>query len=394
MTGGAYPSTTMSTNQPLNAGGGHIAWVDFLRILACFLVVLAHCCDPFVGSFDGSFDFKSGVFIGSLVRPCVPLFAMISGVLLFPVTMEMGAFYSRRLKRILIPLVVWSLALPLFYFLYFAAGVQTASPNIVMDTYTWSATVDKLYTFIFNFNYDTTPLWYVYMLVGLYLFMPIMSAWLTQAKRKDVKIFLGIWIFSMVLPYVQMLAPTLGYEGNYGNMGILGICDWNPYGMFYNFAGFMGYMVLAHYLMKYPLNWNWKKTLSITLPRFLAGFAITFFGFLETQKHFPGQYSKLEILWYFSGINVFMMTFAIFAIVSKLRIKTSPALSRIAALTFGVYLCHFFFVQCAYDAIDFLGWTGLPACVKIPLMACLASAVSLFLVGLLNLNRWTRKSIM
>lgn len=287
MTGGAYPFTTMSTNQPLNAGGGHIAWVDFLRILACFLVVLAHCCDPFVGSFDGSFDFKSGVFIGSLVRPCVPLFAMISGVLLFPVTMEMGAFYSRRLKRILIPLVVWSLALPLFYFLYFAAGVQTASPNIVMDTYTWSATVDKLYTFIFNFNYDTTPLWYVYMLVGLYLFMPIMSAWLTQAKRKDVKIFLGIWIFSMVLPYVQMLAPTLGYEGNYGNMGILGICDWNPYGMFYNFAGFMGYMVLAHYLMKYPLDWNWKKTLSITLPLFLAGFAITFFGFPGNAEAFP-----------------------------------------------------------------------------------------------------------
>ena len=67
---------------------------------------------------------------------------------------------------------------------------------------------------------------------------------------------------------------------------------------------------------------------------------------------------------------------------------------RDSALTFGVYLCHFFFVQCAYDAIDFLGWTGLPACVKIPLMACLASAVSLFLVWLLNLNRWTRKSIM
>ena len=53
-----------------------------------------------------------------------------------------------------------------------------------------------------------------------------------------------------------------------------------------------------------------------------------------------------------------MMTFAIFAIVSKLRIKTSPALSRIAALTFGVYLCHFFFVQCAYDAIDFLWLDG------------------------------------
>ena len=215
----------MSTNQPLTSHGTHIAWVDFLRILACFLVVVAHCCDPFVGSFDGTFNFKSAVFWGSLVRPCVPLFAMISGVLLFPVTMEMGAFYSKRLKRVLIPLVVWSLVLPLLYFGYFAAGVHTASPNIVMDNYTWSATVGKLYTFLFNFNYDTTPLWYVYMLVGLYLFMPIMSAWLTQAKRKDVKIFLGIWIFSMILPYLQMLAPALGYECNYGNMGILGVCD-------------------------------------------------------------------------------------------------------------------------------------------------------------------------
>lgn len=134
----------MNTNQSLNSRGSHIAWVDFLRILACFLVVLAHCCDPFVGSFDGSFNFKSAVFWGSLVRPCVPLFAMISGVLLFPVTLEMGAFYSRRLKRVVVPLIVWSLALPLLYFGYFAAGVQTASPNIVMDTYTWSATVGKL----------------------------------------------------------------------------------------------------------------------------------------------------------------------------------------------------------------------------------------------------------
>lgn len=394
MTRRFFSYVTMNTNQSLNSRGSHIAWVDFLRILACFLVVLAHCCDPFVGSFDGSFNFKSAVFWGSLVRPCVPLFAMISGVLLFPVTLEMGAFYSKRLKRVLVPFIVWSLALPLLYFGYFAAGVQTASPNIVMDTYTWSATVGKLYTFFFNFNYDTTPLWYVYMLVGLYLFMPIMSAWLTQARRKDVKIFLGIWTFSMTLPYIQMLAPALGYEGNYGNMGILGVCDWNPYGMFYNFSGFLGYMVLAHYLTKYPLAWSWKKTLSITIPLFLIGFAVTFFGFLETQKHFPGQYSKLEVLWYFSGINVFLMTFAIFAVVSRLRIKAGPVLSKVAALTFGVYLCHFFFVQCSYDFVNFIGLGGLPSAVKIPLMACLASAVSAALVWLLSLNRWTRKSIM
>lgn len=96
----------------------------------------------------------------------------------------------------------------------------------------------------------------------------------------------------------------------------------------------------------------------------LIGFAVTFFGFLETQKHFPGQYSKLEVLWYFSGINVFLMTFAIFTIVSRLRIKAGPVLSKVAALTFGVYLCHFFFVQCSYDFVNFIGLGRLPSAVK------------------------------
>ena len=31
-----------------------------------------------------------------------------------------------------------------------------------MEDHTLRATLTKLYTFVFNFNYDTTPLWYLY----------------------------------------------------------------------------------------------------------------------------------------------------------------------------------------------------------------------------------------
>ena len=45
-----------------------IAWVDLLRIIACFLVILAHACDPFVGKFDDNpSEFLSGALFGSLV---------------------------------------------------------------------------------------------------------------------------------------------------------------------------------------------------------------------------------------------------------------------------------------------------------------------------------------
>ena len=64
----------------------NIGWVDLLRVVACFLVVFSHCCDPFVAQFDNDRStFLTGVFSGSFVRACVPLFVMMSGVLLFPV---------------------------------------------------------------------------------------------------------------------------------------------------------------------------------------------------------------------------------------------------------------------------------------------------------------------
>lgn len=370
----------------------HIAWMDLLRVTACFLVVLAHCCDPFVAQFDNNrYEFLSGTFWGSLVRPCVPLFVMMSGILLLPVKTTMTEFYSRRMKRIVIPLIFWSLLSPLFYYLYLHSGIQTSSPNIVLSDHTLPATLSKLITFVFNFSYSTIPLWYLYMLVGLYFFMPILSAWLNSASAKDIRIFLIIWIVSMVVPYIQMVAPFFGYVGNYGNMGIFGVCDWNPYGTFYYFSGFIGYLVLAYYMVKYPLNLNWSKTLSVALPLFGIGYAITSFGFIYTQDLFPGNYAMLEIIWYFSGINVFMMTFAIFIVMQKFAIKNSSFLTKMASYTFGIYLCHFFLVQVTYDV--FYKYTTLPPYVMIPLIALCTFTLATAVTSMLMSNRITRRIV-
>lgn len=373
--------------------GENIGWVDLLRVIACFLVVFSHCCDPFVGQFDNDKGaFLTGVFSGSFVRACVPLFVMMTGVLLFPVRMSMSDFYRKRIKRVVIPLVFWSLVLPVIYFVYLNYGVTTTSPSIAPDNFTLSATLHKMYTFIFNFTYDTTPMWYLYMLVGLYLIIPILSVWLKQASKQDIQLFLSVWGISLVLPYLKMAAPLLGYTGNYGNMGLLGVCDWNDYGMLYYVSGFIGYLVLAYYLVTYPLTWSWKKLLSLMIPMFLVGYAITSFGFLLTQQYFPGNYANLEIVWYFAGINVFMMTFPVFVIVQKLKVPSSAALSRLASLTFGIYLCHFVFVQMAYDFFSTL--FPLPAIVSILGMACTAFLISYLVVLAMKQFRLTRRFIM
>lgn len=371
----------------------HIVWVDVLRILACFLVVLAHCCDPFVGKLDSNYgEFLSGTLIGSFVRPCVPLFAMISGLLLLPVKMDMPKFYNKRAKRLLLPFVFWALVSPILYYFYINSGVDIISPNINPDSYTLSATLKKLYLFLFNFNYDITPLWYVYMLIGLYLFMPIISPWLQQAPQRDIKWFLRIWVVSMCIPYIQLAAPLLGYEGNGGNMGLWGVCDWNPYGMLYYFSGFLGYIVLAFYLKKFPLRWSWTKIWTTVIVLYPLGYAITAGGFLLTQEYFPGDFAKLETIWYFSGINVFMMTFSLYILIQKINFKPRAWLPKLSALTFGIFLSHFFFVQVVYDFI--YPNIRIAPFFQIVLIAIVAFAISWLVVWLLSLSKVTRRFVM
>ena len=214
-----------------------IGWIDLLRVLACFLVVFAHCCDPYVAAFDTDRTaFLSGVFSGSLVRCSVPLFVMMTAVLLLPVRTDTAAFYRRRIGRVVLALVFWSIALPLLYFLYVQAAGDATS--LAAENYTWDATLPRLWNFVFNFNYETTPLWYLYMLVGLYLIMPVISPWLERASKRELRLLLGVWGLTLLLPYLRLLAPLAGYAGNYGNMGLYGICDWNEFGTFHYVSGF------------------------------------------------------------------------------------------------------------------------------------------------------------
>lgn len=368
-----------------------IGWIDLLRVIACFLVVFSHSCDPFVAVFDSDrATFLQGALAGSLVRACVPLFVMMSGVLLLPVRTDAGTFYRKRIGRILAALVFWSLALPVLYFLYMRC-VGTASPSIDPALFTGEATLRKMWTFVFNFTYDTTPLWYLYMLLGLYFILPILSAWLERASRRDLRIVLGIWGATLLLPYVKMLAPALGYAGNYGNMGLYGVCDWNEFGTFYYVSGFAGYLVLAYYLVKFPPAWDWRRTLAVCIPMFIAGYLITAFGYVALQNHFPGNYAYLEIVWYFAGINVFMMTYPVFVIVRKLDFKPRAWLSRLAGATFGIYLCHFILVQAGYDLVARI--PALPTLLRILLIACLAFAASYLVVAAMQRFRVTRRFV-
>ena len=73
-----------------------IVWLDVVRWVAMFAVVCCHCTDPFNFYSGASPEIKDikfwGAVYGAVLRPCVPLFVMITGALLLPVKGNASVF--------------------------------------------------------------------------------------------------------------------------------------------------------------------------------------------------------------------------------------------------------------------------------------------------------------
>lgn len=327
-------------------------WVDILRILACFLVVLAHCCDPYVGRVGTNLlEFRSGAVWATMCRVSVPLFVMLSGVLLLPTSMRLVEFFSRRLKRLLLPFVFWSIVSPFLFFAFVSVFGEVENAAVSTSAHGLKATLTAAYTWLMNFNYSTIPYWYIYMMLGLYLIIPVISAWVREASRKELKIMIYVWLFTTIIPYLQLLSPMLGYLGNYGEQGLFGVCSWNAFSTFHYVSGFVGYLILAHYLVRYPLGWKGAKLVFNCLALFAAGYAITLIGFFYTQANYPEDFTSLEIIFSFTSLNVAMMTVAVFIFFQQLKCAPSKLLAKVSESTYGVFLVHFVVVHIIYELV-------------------------------------------
>src|SRR5512134_1035392 len=88
-----------------------LPWADVIRVVAVFLVVTVHVSGQITniwGKVPENDWFIANIY-GGIARICVPLFFMISGYLLLPRAENLGAFYRKRMPKVVIPFLVWSL---------------------------------------------------------------------------------------------------------------------------------------------------------------------------------------------------------------------------------------------------------------------------------------------
>ena len=319
-------------------------WVDWMRVSACFLVMLVHSTEPFYLGGDGSLiltrcDAFWVSFFDTFARACVPLFIVASSYLQFPLHYSASEFARRRAGRILIPFVFWTVIYALI------------NPNPVQN----------LQDLLLNFNYAAGHLWFVYMLVGLYVLMPLLSPWAEKVGRKELQVYLALCFLTTLIPFIREMATGIDAVCVYGPGGIpmqakyplWGEASWNEFGVFYYLSGFLGYMLLGLYLRRFVGELSWGRTLSIALPAWLAGFAICFLGFLRrvfasAQGVFPvGGGVDLavgwETPWFNNTAGVVLMTVGWVLIFRKFTCDGrffSRVVLPVSKASYGMYLCH------------------------------------------------------
>lgn len=239
-------------------------WLDYLRVTACFMVMVIHGTEPFYLGGDGALVLTATdafwvACFEALCRCCVPVFLIASSYLQFPLHYSTGEFLKRRAIRILVPMAFWTLVYALW----------------------WGEPVANLKGLLLNFNYAAGHLWFVYMLVGVYLIMPLLSPWAEKVSRRELEVYLGIWLFTTLIPLVREWAGgevTLiqAADGlpSQALFPLWGEASWNPFGLFYYVSGFVGYLLVGLYLRRFLSNNRWTRFMGWSM--FLLGFLALF----------------------------------------------------------------------------------------------------------------------
>ena len=282
--------------------------IDIIRIVACLMVVTMHAPMPnenAIGIFNAALSYYNA--------PCIGLFFMVSGALLLPIKGDGIDFLKRRFTKIAGPTIFWSI----FY---------------IACRYFFDGTSEGIAKSILSIPFSPQGhgvMWFMYTLAGLYLIAPIISAWLERASKKEIEIYLSIWILTTCYPLLKLFLTT-----QTGETSIL-----------YYLSGFAGYFLLGYYLKKYP------KAISYTI--LLPAIIIAICAPIVCKiLHF--EVNMYDMFWYLS-IFVVVMAIGWFCLINnKVQAYNGRNIPLVSNLSFGIYLTHIFVMRYILWELDII----------------------------------------
>ncbi len=295
-------------------------WLDILRIISCFAVILLHCsCDAFSIN-QGIIGFTIGNFYNSISRFCVPIFLMITGALLLNPDKEIDIkkFTINKTLKIIIDLICWCIIYYIFKTIILNGG---------------TITFEGLINSITNLQFH---LWYMKALIFIYLFLPIVKL-ITNNHEKLIKYYIIAFLIFGVLLKSLMLLPLPSYI-----IDLLGFFRED------NSFWYMGYVVLGYYLFSTNITKNKRLIIYVLgIISLISCFGLNELTYIKFHKMiYLNDYFSITTLFYSISIFVFIKY--------KFKDKSYNEINLrfIGDKTYGIYLIHIMIMN-LYELLGF-----------------------------------------
>lgn len=302
--------------------GSHIVYFSDLRAVSMIAVIILHSFYCAVIQFQPNLI---DIQISMLVRNCalwaVPCFVMVSGALLLDPerTMDIHKIREKYLKRTVIALVVFTFLFAVFDGILYTQSGKEILVNFVVNLLT---------------NQSWLHMWYLYLLIGIYLTLPLFRGFVKAADQQTLKYFI------LVLFVFQSIIPTICYftNGVYSGFYLL------VYGIYplYLIAGYALHNDILHISRKAA----WLMFLFSTTVILICTWTGLQYGNSALQNIGSSYASAAVVIQSVAVFVLFKTSKDTESILTKLN-------NTIDSRTFGMYLTHVFIIYLFYRVAEF-----------------------------------------
>lgn len=341
-----------------NEENRRVLYLDALRVISVAGVMMIHVSSKAAGNAGmGTGDWVSFVCCNCLGRFAVPVFFMISGSLMLDPDRDgsVRKLFERNIAHMVGTLFFWS-------FLYLLK-------DLLCDLYGEGQALQGPKEYVKQFLYGPTFLWFLFVLTGLYLIVPLLRP-IVKEKRL-MEYFLLLWmLFTMAGSFttaVEWLEPGRELLRKFQMRFVY---------------GYSGCFVLGYYLKNCfrPGRLFRRILYAAGIGAYLFTVGITCCLSLQKQDY---------VQTYLDGsmLNCLVMAAAIFVYGQNTWNRARPCAERwihkIASCSFGMYLVHMLL-------LDWLVKTGFPdlwesAAIRIPAMVFVLYICSFIVAQLIRL---------
>lgn len=320
-----------------------IIGLAYIRALAAALVVVTHLSGAYFMTPSENWDASN--FFGSFSRVCVPMFLMLTGALFLKREEPLKYYYGKRLIRIALPLVFWSV-----FWLAWLSQSGNAPSN-------WALAIIKG-PVIFH-------MWYFYLLLSMSLGMPVFVKFYVNSEPREVWSVILVWFFfCSLLPVIDPGHHVYGSD----QAGVTNVINYS------------GYFLLGAALADLKISRFRAILLGGGLFAFGGGMTVILTSWLTTKT---GHAS--DFYYYYTSPAVVLASVGIFLAIVNCKRGPKPlhlVLMVLSECSLGVYCLHILTLDRLRAAFGIIGgpenaWIMIPVnavlilLITVPVIYCM-----------------------